>query len=124
MCIRDSSNSGTTGGSSSGQSNRGRVFFEVEAPEKRKIDVTTNDLVREWRKMIGPLPGADSLNFRAEFGRTSSPIDIQLSGSNFEELQAVADKLKTKLGTYPNVFDIEDVWIGTEFGLQFISDSL
>mgnify|MGYP001962378838 CR=1 FL=1 len=102
------SNSGTTGGSSSGQSNRGRVFFEVEAPEKRKIDVTTNDLVREWRKMIGPLPGAESLNFRAEFGRTSSPIDIQLSGSNFEELQAVADQLKTKLGTYPNVFDIED----------------
>ena len=102
------SNSGTTGGSSSGQSNRGRVFFEVEAPEKRKIDVTTNDLVREWRKMIGPLPGAESLNFRAEFGRTSSPIDIQLSGSNFEELQAVAEQLKTKLGTYPNVFDIED----------------
>ncbi|MEC8284817.1 MAG: efflux RND transporter permease subunit, partial [SAR324 cluster bacterium] len=101
-------NSGTTGGSSSGQSNRGRVFFEVEAPEKRKIDVTTNDLVREWRKMIGSLPGAESLNFRAEFGRTSSPIDIQLSGSNFEELQSVADQLKTKLGTYPNVFDIED----------------
>ena len=58
--------------------------------------------------MIGPLPGAESLNFRAEFGRTSSPIDIQLSGSNFEELQAVAEQLKTKLGTYPNVFDIED----------------
>jgi len=102
------SNSGTTGGSSSGQSNRGRVFFEIEAPEKRKIEVTSNDLVREWRKLIGPLPGAESLNFRAEFGRTSSPIDIQLSGSNFDELQAVADQLKTQLGTYPNVFDIED----------------
>ena len=102
------SNSGTTGGNSSGQSNRGRVFFEVEAPENRKIDVTTNDLVREWRKIIGPLPGAESLNFRAEYGRTSSPIDIQLSGNDFGELQTVAEQIKSKLGNYPQVFDIED----------------
>ena len=102
------SNSGTTGGKSSGQSNRGRVFFEIEAPEKRKIDVTTNDLVREWRKLIGPLPGAESLNFRAEIGRTSNPIDIQLSGNDFGELQAIAEQIKSKLRTYPQVFDIED----------------
>jgi multidrug efflux pump subunit AcrB len=102
------SNSGTIGGKSSGQSNRGRVFFEIEAPEKRQIDITTNDLVREWRKLIGSLPGAESLNFRAEFGRTSSPIDIQLSGNDFVELQAIAEQIKSKLGTYPQVFDIED----------------
>jgi multidrug efflux pump subunit AcrB len=102
------STSGSTGGSSSGQTNIGRVLFEIEAPERRTMEVTSNDLVREWRQTIGPLPGAEQLNFRAEIGRSSDPIDIQLVGSDFEQLQAVSEQIKARLRTYPAVFDIQD----------------
>ena len=63
------SNSGAAGGSSGGQSHVGRVMFQLVPPEKRKSKLTSAEIVREWRKMIGPIPGAESINYRAEIGR-------------------------------------------------------
>ncbi len=96
------------GGGSSGGSHTGRVMFEIVAPEDRSSETTSLDLVRQWRNMIGPIPGAESLTFRAEIGRVSDPIDIQFSGNDFTTLSEVADRLKAQLAIYPAVFDIED----------------
>ncbi len=95
----------TTGGSSS---NTGRVMFEIVAPEDRKSQITSSELVREWRKMIGVLPGVESLTFRAEIMHGSDPIDIQFSGSEFSTLSEIADKVKEYLHKFPEVFDIQD----------------
>jgi multidrug efflux pump subunit AcrB len=54
------------------------------------------------------IPGAESLTFRAEIGRSSNPIDIQLSGNSITTLQTVAEQIKQRLATYPSVFDIAD----------------
>ena len=54
------------------------------------------------------IPGAESLTFRAEIGRSSDPIDVQLSGTSLTILQDVADNIKNRLATYPTVFDIAD----------------
>ena len=97
----------TTGGRG-GVSNSGGVRFEITPPEERESAITSGELVREWRQMIGVIPGAESLTFRAETGRSSSPIDVQLTGSSLATLQAVADNVKTRLSTYPTVFEIED----------------
>lgn len=99
---------GSSGGSGAGRANVGRVWFEIESPEKRKVDVTSSQLVREWRQMIGPIPGAETVSYRAEIGRSSDPIDIKLSGNNFEQLQLVAEQVKLQLQTYPTIFDISD----------------
>ncbi|NOR51784.1 MAG: AcrB/AcrD/AcrF family protein, partial [Gammaproteobacteria bacterium] len=96
------------GGSRSSGSHTGRVLFEVVAPEDRDSKITSSDLIKEWRKMIGPIPGADSLTYRAEIGRVSDPIDIQFSGNDFVILAEIAEKLKEQLKIYPAVFDIED----------------
>ncbi|WP_432454968.1 efflux RND transporter permease subunit [Agarivorans sp. QJM3NY_29] len=100
--------SGSSGGSGSGQSNTGRVMFEIEPPESRTNPVTSADLVRQWRQLIGPLPGAESLTFRAEIGRGGSPLDIQLSSNDFSAMSQVAELTRKKLAEYPAVFDIED----------------
>ncbi len=68
-------------------------------------DVSSPELVREWRDIIGVVPGAREVNFRSERVRGGQPIDIQLQGSDFEEMRLVADALKTQLNTYPGVFD-------------------
>ena len=97
----------TTGGRG-GVSHSGSVRFEIMPPEQREINITSSELVKEWRKLIGVIPGAESLTFRAETGRSSDPIDVQLSSSSFTKLKEAANKVKEHLKTYPTVFDIAD----------------
>lgn len=97
-------------GNDRGQSHIGRVSFQLEPPEVRTIDITSQKMVQEWRQAIGNLPGVQELNFRAEFGRGGDPIDIRLAGDNFETLAATADIAKTHLATYDHVFAITDTY--------------
>lgn len=98
------SNTGGNGGSS----NTGSVRFEITPPQSRETEITSSELAKEWRNLIGAIPGAESVTYRAERGRSSDPIDVQLSGASLEELQTVAEKIKTHLATYTTVFDIAD----------------
>ena len=100
--------SGSIGGSGPGESYVGRVMFEIVSPEKRTLDVTSSQLVREWRRAIGVIPGSESLTFRAEIGRGGSPIDVQLSGTDFAQLSQMAEGIKKQLREYPGVFDVGD----------------
>lgn len=95
-------------GGRGGSTHLGRVRFEILPPEKRELAVTSQQLLREWRQAIGVIPGAESLTFRAEIGRSSDPIDIQLSGNSMATLQQLSEKIKERLATYPEVFDIAD----------------
>ncbi len=99
----------TTGSNGRSQgSHLGRVLFQIVPPEERELKIRSSQLMREWRAMIGEIPGAQSLTYRAEIGRTSDPIDIQFSGIDFNTLSEVADKLKDQLALYPALFDITD----------------
>lgn len=97
-----------TTGSRGGSSNTGQVRFEITPAEKRDSDITSTQLVAQWRDMIGEIPGAESLTFRAEIGRSSNPIEIQLSANSLDTLQEIAELIKSRLATYPTVFDIAD----------------
>ncbi len=97
----------STGGRG-GASHEGRVRFEIAPPGERVIDISSQRLSQEWRQAIGEIPGAEQLVFRAEIGRTSDPIDIQLRANNYKQLEVVAEELKNRLQTYPAVFDIND----------------
>jgi len=97
----------TTGGRG-GTTNRGSVRFEITPPESRSLSIGSAQLVREWRALIGPIPGAESITFRAEIGRSSDPIHVQLKANSMETLKEITDKVKLRLATYPTVFDIED----------------
>lgn len=97
----------TTGGRG-GASNVGGVRFEITPPESRNLDIDSRQLVREWRQLIGVILGAESFTFRAEIGRSSDPIDVQLTGNSLTQLKEAAEKIKTHLATYPTIFDISD----------------
>jgi multidrug efflux pump subunit AcrB len=101
------SSSGSAGGIGA-SSDVGRVMFEITPPEERSSTVNSSQLVKEWREMIGVIPGAESLTFRAEIGRVGDPIDLQFSSSNFKQLEQVAERVKAELANYPDVFDISD----------------
>jgi len=98
----------STTGSSGGQAHMGRVRFEITPTEERDSNVTSLQLVNEWRDLIGPVPGSESIAYRAELGRVTDPVDIELSGPDLKSLSEVADKVKERLATYPSIFDITD----------------
>ena len=102
--------SGSGGGGESAQNNLGRVEFQVVAPEDRNgaETATMNDLVKAWRRRIGEIPGAEELNFRAEIGRTSSPVDIRLSGHDLDLLKRLGAQIKERLSLHPGIVDITD----------------
>lgn len=97
----------TTGGRG-GVSHSGSVRFEITPPEQRASSVTSRQLVQEWRDLIGVIPGAESVTFRAELGRSSDPINVQLTATSLITLKEVANKVKEHLYTYPTVFEIAD----------------
>ncbi|WP_417841798.1 efflux RND transporter permease subunit [Terasakiella sp.] len=95
-------------GGRGGTSNEGRVRFEITPPEQRSVEISSQQLVNEWRKLNGDIAGAESLAYRAEFGRGGNPIDIQLSANSLQTLRQVSEIVKDHLATYPTVFDIAD----------------
>ncbi|WP_269522827.1 efflux RND transporter permease subunit [Coraliomargarita parva] len=67
------------------------------------------NLANRWRERIGPIAGAKELTFNANAaGGAGSPIDIQLSGRDFAQLQAASEAIKAKLATYEGLYDIRD----------------
>lgn len=104
--IRDILSTAGSAGGQVGQSHVGTVRFEIVPPEDRRLKITTGEIVSRWRKAIGPLIGARTLNFRAELGRGGDPIDILLKSERIEELRVVADLLKERLAEHAGVFDI------------------
>ncbi|MGO2075745.1 MAG: efflux RND transporter permease subunit, partial [Pseudoalteromonas sp.] len=97
----------STGGRG-GVSNSGSIRVEITPAEERDTDIGSRELSSELRDLIGVIPGAESLTFRAEIGRSSDPIDVRLSASSISTLQEVAEHVKARLTTYPTVFDIAD----------------
>ncbi len=64
---------------------------------------------RKWRKLIGDVPGIESLNIRSRHSMGSTyDIDLQLSHPDSVKLTRIVEQFKEKLGEYPGVSNIED----------------
>ncbi|MEM0896395.1 MAG: efflux RND transporter permease subunit [Verrucomicrobiota bacterium] len=86
----------------------GEVSIRLIAPEDREWQIETQEIVKEWRQRIGPIPGAEQLGFRAEIGRGGDPIEVQIESDDFDELQLAAEELKQFLNNFTGVFDVKD----------------
>jgi multidrug efflux pump subunit AcrB len=101
-----------------GKSHLGSVTFEILPPESRTSTISSREIVSKWRKMIGSIPGVKELSFRAELGRGGDPVNVQLKGSDFKELNALAAQIKEKLGEYEGLFDIKNSFEGGKDEVQ------
>jgi len=88
----------------------GEIWIELASSADRP-DISVNGVIREWRKLVGEVPGVEQLSFfTIEGGPAGNPIEIQLGGNNFDQLQQAADELKTELSSYPGTFDVTDTF--------------
>jgi len=89
-------------------STNNKVTMVAELTPSNSRAVTTPDLVKEWRKAVGPIAGARSFEFSAKAGPPGGDLTVNLESENLEELQQAASILKARLATIDGVFDIYD----------------
>lgn len=84
------------------------VRIEILAASKRP-DISAPEVTAKWRELTGDIVGAEQLTFSIIGGGPGgNPLEIQLVGNDFEQLQLAADELKNEIGKYPGTFDITD----------------
>jgi multidrug efflux pump subunit AcrB len=88
--------------------NVGQVWIEM-VPSEQRPQVSVNTVLSEWRQKTGEIPGIDKLSFfTMEGGPAGNPIEIQLAGKDFNQLEQAAAELKAEIATYPGTYDITD----------------
>jgi multidrug efflux pump subunit AcrB len=86
----------------------GLVVFELYPPELNALDVDANGLLAEWRSMIGPIVGAESVQYRAELTPGGQPLQIQIFGQDLAILKSAAAETREFLKQWDGVQDIFD----------------
>jgi len=94
------------------KSNIGAVRAELQPSGTRYLDITTGQIAREVRSLIGEIPGAQSLSVRSRSFGDQAPINVELSGDDPAKMYAVIEKLREKFKAYPGVYDIQDNYSG------------
>jgi multidrug efflux pump subunit AcrB len=92
--------------------NLGSVRAELQPSSERVGGATTSQIGNEVRRLIGDIPGAQSLSVRSRSFGDDAPINVELSGDDPEQMYQVIEKLKEKFKTYPGVYDIQDNYSG------------
>jgi multidrug efflux pump subunit AcrB len=96
--------------SSGGDSSHlGEVNVELLGAENR--DIGSAELVSRWREIVGEVPGAVSLTFKANLFSAGDPVSVQLAHRNFDTLLAAVERLKTVIAEYPGTKDVADSFL-------------
>ncbi|MGM0454343.1 MAG: efflux RND transporter permease subunit, partial [Thermodesulfobacteriota bacterium] len=106
---------GNRGGSESG-GHLAHVFIQLLEGEKRQI--SSRELTRMWRKRVGDIPDAESIEFKSEIHSAGNPVEVHLSLDDHEQLVHAADELKAELQAFSGVFDINDSFMPGKMEMQ------
>ena len=90
-----------------GQSHYAEVVMEL-LPAAERNELTSKAVAMRWRELTGPVPEAVALTFSSDDINFGAAIDLELRGSNLDELRLAAVELRGRLAQYPGVFDLAD----------------
>ena len=96
------------GGEDSGGAYLADIALLLTVSEKRGIPAA--EISDRWREAVGEIPGIESLVFKSNLVHMGANIDILLAHDNFEVLDEASERIRTALGEYPGVGDIEDTY--------------
>jgi len=91
------------------QSNAAQIVVDLverKAGRTRPIDAVLNDI----RRACAAIPGTESVFYRTVRGGppVDPPISFRIFGDNYEDLEAVADRFKRDLASYPELYNVSD----------------
>lgn len=96
--------SGFTPGNESVRSHVGELTLELIPAAERPW--SGGQIISAWREEIGKISGVVELSFRQETSSGGNAIDIEITGSDLEELKAASDYLTDGLEGISGVTDI------------------
>ncbi len=99
---------GPVGGGGASAGHLAEVSMLLTPAEERCVGA--EELKRKWRKLVGEIPGVESLTFQANLVHMGANLDIQLAHKDLEVLRKAAERLKKVLATYPGLSDIDDTY--------------
>ncbi|HIO22186.1 MAG TPA: efflux RND transporter permease subunit, partial [Nitrospirales bacterium] len=86
-------------------------MIRVELVKSTERTVTTNELLVEWERETGKVPGAISHTFiEQQNGPPGTPIMISLRGRDQEELKAVSRELQDIVRGFEGVYQVQDTF--------------
>ncbi|GAB5442475.1 MAG: efflux RND transporter permease subunit [Fuerstiella sp.] len=100
---------GPGGGETSNGGHVGKVHVQLVPNTDR--DVTSQQIVDEWRQAVGTIAGVETLTFGSQNrGPGGKPIEFKLlaPAEDMAQLEAAVDEAKLKLESYAGVFDVAD----------------
>ena len=75
--------------------------------DSERRGIHSKDLMVQWEKEIGPIPGVKSLTFAGlQAGPPGAPIEVWLQGHNMNDILAAADDLMDRLRKFEGVYQI------------------
>ncbi|MCK6554347.1 efflux RND transporter permease subunit [Candidatus Binatia bacterium] len=86
--------------------NVAEVVIGLVPSEER--DISTGEIGQRWRDLVGAVPGATELGYASDLFSAGNAIDIELAGTDIDELAQAARRVKDELARYPGVVDIAD----------------
>ena len=95
-----------TGGAADAGGHLGEVTIELLPSQERAI--STRAVAQRWRELTEPIPDTVELQFQSSMMTVGKAIDIQLQGSNIDNLRVAATRVRAELAEYPGVTDIAD----------------
>ena len=84
----------------------GEVTLELSPAADRSAP--SEELVAEWRRLVGVLPGVVELSIQAETATNGNAIDVNLTGADIDQLVIATAYTKDGLNTLAGVIDISD----------------
>lgn len=89
--------------------NVGEVTIELTPGEGRRFlgeKISAAEIISLWRAETGPIPGAVELSFISQAAGGGNAIDLELTGTNLDHLEAATAEVKTALAEFDGVIDI------------------
>ncbi len=84
----------------------GSIQIILLPSEKRGIH--SNDLLIDWEKEVGGIPGVKSLSFEGmAAGPSGAEIEVWLQGRDMDDLLGAADDLQEALGEFQGVYQVQ-----------------
>lgn len=97
------------GGQVTEGSHAGSVYVQLVDSGLR--DITSEEVVQEWRREVGGIAGVETLTFGSQSrGPGGKPIEFKLlaPATDMQMLEQAVDETKRKLAEYKGVFDVAD----------------
>jgi len=84
----------------------GEVTLELNNPVDRPA--SAKELAAQWRKETGPIPGAVDLVFQSDAAGGANAFDMEISGTDVDQLAAATAYVKEALASSKGVIDVAD----------------